>query len=104
MFAQDDQTDTPIAPAAATLPGRGDTRRHGRAEAAQWRRLQRDLAAATASGGFVLHYQPRLALASGRRAGAEARISWLRQRHGLVSAAAFLPLAEGAGLTAEIGG
>jgi EAL domain-containing protein (putative c-di-GMP-specific phosphodiesterase class I) len=109
MFAQYDQTDTTTAltttaPAPAPPPGRGESHRHGRAEAAQRRRLQRDLAAATASGGFVLHYQPRLALASGRRTGAEARISWLRQRHGLVSASAFLPLADGAGLTAEIGG
>jgi EAL domain-containing protein (putative c-di-GMP-specific phosphodiesterase class I) len=109
MFAQYDHTDTATAlastaPAPAELPGRGESHRHGRAEAAQRRRLQRDLAAATTSGGFVLHYQPRIALASGRRTGAEARISWLRQRHGLVSASAFLPLAEGAGLTAEIGG
>ena len=77
--------------------------RHGRAESAQRRRLQRDLVAATESGGFVLHYQPRVNLQSGRRSGAEARISWLR-RHGLVSAGSFRPLAESAGLTAEIGG
>ena len=93
-----------IAPPPAVLPERYDARRHGRAEAAQRRRLHRDLAAAADSGAFVLHYQPRLSLDSGRRTGAEARISWLRQRHGLVSAAAFLPLAEMAGLTAEIGG
>jgi EAL domain-containing protein (putative c-di-GMP-specific phosphodiesterase class I) len=109
MFAQYDQTDatnplTATGPAPPPPPDRGESQRHGRAEAAQRRRLQRDLAAATATGGFVLHYQPRLALASGRRTGAEARISWLRQRHGLVSASAFLPLADGAGLTAEIGG
>ena len=102
MLAQHDQTHPNIAPAA--LPGRNDARRHGRAEAAQRRRLQRDLTAATATGGFVLHYQPRLSLDSGRQTGAEARISWLRQRHGLVSASAFLPLAERAGLTADIGG
>ena len=104
MFAQYDDAHTTIAPAPVALPDRSDARRHGRAEAAQRRRLQRDLAAATASGAFVLHYQPRLSLESGRQTGAEVRISWLRQRHGLVSASAFLPLAEGAGLTAEIGG
>jgi len=87
-----------------SLIGRGELGRHGRADSAQRRRLERDLAAAAASGGFVLHYQPRVALQNGRHAGAEAGISWLRRRHGLVSAAAFLPLAEGAGLTAEIGG
>ena len=104
MFAQLDQIHSTIALAPPAQPVRSDARRHGRAEAAQRRRLQRDLAAATATGGFVLHFKPRLSLASGRQAGAEARISWLRQRHGLVSASAFLPLAEGAGLTAEIGG
>lgn len=77
--------------------------RHARAESAQRRRLERDLAAAGESGGFVLHYQPRINLESGRRSGAEARMSWLR-RHGLVSAGAFRPLAENAGLTSEIGG
>ena len=121
MFAQIDQTDTAIAltataivpamiaPAAiatapAAMPDHSYAVRPGRAEAAQRRRLQRDLTAAMATGSFVLHYQPRLSLESGRQTGAEARISWLRQRHGLVSASAFLPLAEGAGLTAEIGG
>lgn len=107
MFDQIDQTDTvapAIVPPAVALPDRNYAARPGRAEAAQRRRLQRDLTAAMASGSFVLHYQPRLTLDNGRQTGAEARISWLRQRHGLVSASSFLPLAEGAGLTAEIGG
>jgi EAL domain-containing protein (putative c-di-GMP-specific phosphodiesterase class I) len=104
MFAEHDQFQTAVAPAPGAASSRRDSGRLGRAEAAQRRRLQRDLAAAAAAGSFVLHFQPRLLLATGRQTGAEARISWLRQRHGLVSAAAFLPLAEGAGLTAEIGG
>ncbi len=105
MLAQIDQPDTAVAATEiAPAPDRSYAVRPGRAEAAQRRRLQRDLAAAMATGSFVLHYQPRLSLENGRQTGAEARISWLRQRHGLVSASSFLPLAEGAGLTAEIGG
>jgi EAL domain-containing protein (putative c-di-GMP-specific phosphodiesterase class I) len=102
MYMHDDHANPATLPTGP--PGRSEPARPGRAEAAQRRRLQRDLAAAMATGSFALHYQPQLALDSGRRTGAEARISWLRQRHGLVSAAAFLPLAEAAGLTAEIGG
>jgi EAL domain-containing protein (putative c-di-GMP-specific phosphodiesterase class I) len=100
MLAPPALTDAPPASPPITRPGLG---RHARAESAQRRRLERDLATATESGGFVLHYQPRISLRSGRRSGAEARISWLR-RHGLVSAGAFRPLADSAGLTAEIGG
>ncbi len=37
-------------------------------------RLQRDLAAAVVNEAFVLHYQPRLALDTGRQVGAEALI------------------------------
>ena len=77
--------------------------RHAKAEAAQRRRLERDLATAAENGGFVLDYQPRINLDSGRRSGAEARISWQR-RHGMVPPGAFRPLADSAGLTGEIGG
>jgi EAL domain-containing protein (putative c-di-GMP-specific phosphodiesterase class I) len=92
--------DAPSTRLLITPPGLA---RHARGELAQRRRLQRDLASAAGSGGFVLHYQPRINLESGLRSGAAARISWLR-RHGLVSAGSFRPLAESAGLTAEIGG
>jgi hypothetical protein len=75
-----------------------------RAEAAQRRRLQRDLEAATRENAFVLHYQPRLSLTTGETTGAEALIRWPHRKRGLVPPNAFIPLAERAGLITEIGG
>ena len=68
------------------------------------RRLRRDLEAALAQQGFVLHYQPRLSLGTGAMLGAEALIRWNHPRQGLVSPAQFIPLAEESGLITEIGG
>jgi EAL domain-containing protein (putative c-di-GMP-specific phosphodiesterase class I) len=74
----------------------------GRADAADRRRMQRDLATATRERQFVLHYLPRLALGSLRPAGAEALIRWPQRKHGLVSAGVFMPLAERGGQAVEI--
>lgn len=76
----------------------------GRAEAAARRRLQRDLDAATSAEDFVLHYQPRLLLADGTMIGAEALIRWPHRKRGLISPAAFIPLAERTGQITAIGG
>jgi diguanylate cyclase len=46
---------------------------------------------------FVLHYQPKLTLATGRVSGVEALVRW-RQPRGLLFPDQFLPLAEAAGL------
>lgn len=75
-----------------------------RAEAAQRRRMVRDLEAATVAEEFVLHYQPRLSLASGAITGAEALIRWPNGKRGLVSPGAFIPLAESSGQITPIGG
>lgn len=75
-----------------------------RAEAAQRRRLQRDLEAATRDNAFILHYQPRLSLATGETTGAEALIRWPHRKRGLVPPNAFIPQAERAGLITSIGG
>jgi EAL domain-containing protein (putative c-di-GMP-specific phosphodiesterase class I) len=74
-----------------------------RAEAAERRRLVRDLGAATREGMLLLHYQPRLALDSGRAFGAVALIRWPHRKRGLVSPREFLPLAERSGQMPEIG-
>jgi len=74
------------------------------AEAAHHRRLLRDLTAAVEQHSFVLHYQPRLSLATGERTGLEALLRWPQTRHGVVPAASFIPLAEEAGLITAIGG
>ncbi|EFQ65028.1 putative bifunctional diguanylate cyclase/phosphodiesterase [Pseudomonas lactucae] len=47
---------------------------------------------------FVLHYQPKLDLISGRIVGAEALIRWFQPRSGWVSPVDFIPVAEDSGL------
>ena len=73
------------------------------AQAANRRRLERELRAATAAGTLVLHYQPRLCLATGRIVANEALIQWPYRRQGLIPPGAVIPSAERSGLTDLIG-
>ncbi|OGQ98589.1 MAG: hypothetical protein A2505_01885 [Deltaproteobacteria bacterium RIFOXYD12_FULL_55_16] len=52
---------------------------------------------------FVLYYQPKVDLRSGRIAGAEALVRWLRPDYGLVPPLEFIPLAEKNGLIEVLG-
>jgi predicted signal transduction protein with EAL and GGDEF domain len=52
---------------------------------------------------FVLHYQPRVDVVSGRIVGAEALIRWQHPERGLLPPAEFIPLVEDAGLVIPIG-
>lgn len=52
---------------------------------------------------LVLHYQPKLNLADGNIIGVEALIRWKSPHSGMVSPAAFIPLAEETGLIIPIG-
>jgi len=54
-------------------------------------------------GEFVLHYQPRISLASGRIVGAEALIRWRHPERGLVLPDEFISLAEDTSLIIPIG-
>jgi diguanylate cyclase (GGDEF)-like protein len=54
-------------------------------------------------GEFVLHYQPKINLASGRLTGAEALIRWNDPRTGLVPPDQFIPILEETGLIHEVG-
>lgn len=51
---------------------------------------------------FEVFYQPKMALASGRIAGAEALIRWRHPERGLVSPGLFIPFAEQTGFIREI--
>jgi diguanylate cyclase (GGDEF)-like protein len=53
---------------------------------------------------FELHYQPQVALPSGRLTGFEALIRWRHPERGLLAPAAFLPVAERLGFMRRIGG
>lgn len=51
---------------------------------------------------FVIHYQPKLALASGRVVGAEALLRWQHPARGMIAPGHFIPFAEQTGFIREI--
>lgn len=53
---------------------------------------------------FVLHFQPKVDLASGKVTGAEALIRWQHTQRGMVLPDAFIAVAEDSGLIVHIGG
>jgi diguanylate cyclase (GGDEF)-like protein len=67
------------------------------------RAMEADLRSALKRGEFALHYQPQVALGSGRVTGVEALLRWTHPTRGSVRPDAFIPLAEEIGLLPEIG-
>jgi diguanylate cyclase (GGDEF)-like protein/PAS domain S-box-containing protein len=65
--------------------------------------LEAALRHAIEDGEFRLYYQPKIALASGRLAGAEALIRWISPERGVVGPDVFIPVAEDTGLIVRIG-
>ena len=63
---------------------------------------ERDLRGALAAGEIEVYYQPRVDLDTGAISGVEALARWRHPERGLVDANEFLPVAEEAGLIAEI--
>ena len=57
-------------------------------------RLQADLDQAIRHGDLVLHYQPKVDLATGKVSGVEALVRWQHPALGLLPPARFVPLAE----------
>ena len=65
--------------------------------------LETQLRQALDNEEFVLHYQPKVNLASGKLTGAEARIRWNDPRTGLVPPGRFIPILEETGLIYDVG-
>jgi diguanylate cyclase (GGDEF)-like protein len=70
---------------------------------AQREELETGLRHALVRDEFVLHYQPRIDLTSGRLIGLEALLRWQHPRFGLLAPARFLPILESSGLIHSAG-
>ncbi len=65
--------------------------------------LEAALRRAVENEEFILHYQPKVQLKSGRIVGLEALLRWERPGHGLVSPQRFIPVLEETGLIVRVG-
>jgi diguanylate cyclase (GGDEF)-like protein len=74
---------------------------NARAVERQW--IEGDLRRALLRQEFVLHYQPKMDLSTGRMTGAEALIRWIHPDRGLIQPTQFVPIAEDCGLIVPIG-
>lgn len=65
--------------------------------------LENQLRRAIDNEEFVLHYQPKVNIVSGKMTGAEALIRWNDPANGLVAPGRFIPVLEETGLIYEVG-
>jgi diguanylate cyclase (GGDEF)-like protein len=66
-------------------------------------RLTSDLQQALENGEFLMHYQPKVELATGKIVGAEALLRWEHAVYGTQPTGRFIPIAEESGLIVDIG-
>lgn len=66
-------------------------------------RIESGLRHALTHDELLLHYQPKINLASGRIIGAEALVRWRNPTLGLVPPGDFIPIAEETGLVVQVG-
>lgn len=65
--------------------------------------LEIELKQAIQERQFVLYYQPRLDIKSGKIVGAEGLVRWAHPKRGVVSPGAFIPICEETGLIEDLG-
>jgi diguanylate cyclase (GGDEF)-like protein len=66
-------------------------------------RLEHELRRALAQEHFVLHYQPKVEIATGLMIGVEALVRWRSPDKGLILPSSFIPTAESRGLITAVG-
>ncbi len=65
--------------------------------------LESDMRGALKDGQFVVYYQPKVDMASGKVTGSEALVRWNHPERGLVPPVRFIPLAEETGFVVQLG-
>ena len=112
-FSLDDSVDSPnllknadLALHQAKTDGRGICRVYEPQMSLQImvrREVERDLRQALAKDQLVVHYQPLMELERGVEVGFEALMRWNHPQRGMISPAAFIPIAESSGMIVPMG-